>query len=63
MQQARRPHRPQPRPAPAAAERFAACKQAVIDNAQLSEEQLAAIAHAAAIAPYRKLQGELELPL
>ena len=62
MQQARRQYRPQPRPARAAASRFAACKQALLDNVQVTAEQSAAIEHAARIAPYRKRQGELALP-
>lgn len=62
MQSARRQYRPQPRPAPAAASRFAACKQSLLDNVQVTAEQSAAIEHCARLAPYRKVQGELALP-
>ena len=64
MQKARRQHRPQQRPAPDAAARFAACKQALLENVQVTAEQSAAIERAAAIAPYRPgPQRELDLPL
>jgi hypothetical protein len=61
VEQARRPYRPHVRPTPAAASRFAACKQALLDNVQVTAEQSAAIEHAARVAPYRKRQGELAL--
>lgn len=64
MHKARRQHRPLPRPAPDAAGRFAACKQALLDNVPVSPEQLAAFERAAAIAPYRPdPQRELDLPI